>query len=77
MLREMGINPKIVQKLLGHKNIKTTLGTYSHVQKEVVDSVSNLLGDVYTKTVGGVYAPVIPEAEVLEIMETEMKDFLD
>jgi integrase len=25
-----GVNPKFVQKLLGHRDIKLTLGTYSH-----------------------------------------------
>lgn len=28
---EVGINPKIVQEMLGHANISMTLDTYSHV----------------------------------------------
>ena len=31
MMLEEGINPRIVQEELGHADIKTTLGTYSHV----------------------------------------------
>lgn len=33
MLLESGVNAKIVQERLGHSNISTTLGTYSHVTK--------------------------------------------
>jgi integrase len=32
ILLEMGVNPKLVQELLGHSNIKTTMDRYSHVQ---------------------------------------------
>jgi site-specific recombinase XerD len=28
---EAGVHPKVVQELLGHKTIVTTLDTYSHV----------------------------------------------
>ena len=31
MMLEEGINPRVVQEELGHADIKTTLGTYSHV----------------------------------------------
>ena len=31
MMLEEGVNPRIVQEELGHADIKTTLGTYSHV----------------------------------------------
>jgi integrase len=41
ILLSMGVHPKIVQELLGHENISTTLGIYSHVlpslQKETMD----------------------------------------
>ena len=41
ILLSMDVHPKIVQELLGHENISTTLGIYSHVlpslQKETMD----------------------------------------
>lgn len=33
MMLEAGINPRVVQEELGHSDVKTTLGTYSHVIK--------------------------------------------
>ena len=43
MLLESGVNPKIVQKMLGHADIETTLGTYSHVLTEVYDGVADTM----------------------------------
>lgn len=48
MLLESGVNPKVVQKLLGHRDIETTLGTYSHVLPEVFDGVAGIVGDLHT-----------------------------
>ena len=48
MLLEEGVNPKVVQKLLGHSDIETTLGTYSHVLPEVFDGVAGIVGKIHT-----------------------------
>lgn len=46
MMLEAGINPRVVQEELGHADIKTTLGTYSHVipslHKEVAQAKNAL-----------------------------------
>ena len=46
LLLAMGVHPKMVQDLLGHSNIATTMDTYSHVlpsmQKEVVDKMGGV-----------------------------------
>lgn len=47
MLMEQDVNPRVVQKLMGHKDIKTTLGTYSHVSKELFEDAAARLGDAY------------------------------
>lgn len=41
MLSE-GVNMKVIQKRLGHKNIKTTLNTYSHVSTEDDEKAANV-----------------------------------
>ena len=47
MLLEEGVNPKIVQKMLGHADIETTLGIYSHVLDEVYDGVADTMAVQY------------------------------
>jgi site-specific recombinase XerD len=37
-----------VQKLLGHRDIETTLGVYSHVLPEVFDGAADALTEVYS-----------------------------
>ena len=47
MLLEQGVNPRVAQKLLGHRDIETTLGTYRHVLPEVFDGAADTLAGVY------------------------------
>ena len=47
MLLEKGVNPKIVQKLLGHKTIQITLDTYSHVLSEVYSETADTVDSIY------------------------------
>lgn len=50
MLFEQHENPKIVQKMMGHKKLIQTLGTYSHViAKSLMVDATNSLGDAYNK----------------------------
>jgi integrase len=53
MLLEQGVNPKVVQKLLGHRDIETTLGTYSHVLPEVFDGVASIVGKLHAGMMDG------------------------
>lgn len=45
----LGVNPKVIQELLGHSDISTTLRIYSHVlppmQQQVVDQLDALFGE--------------------------------
>ena len=46
ILLKMGVNIKVVQKILGHSDMSMTLGIYSHVlsgmQEEAVEKISGL-----------------------------------
>ena len=52
MLMEQNVNPRVAQKLMGHKDVKTTLGTYSHVSKELFDDAAARLDDAYERMSG-------------------------
>jgi integrase len=39
LLLKLGIHPKQVQEMLGHKDIRLTLNTYSHISPDMQDSV--------------------------------------
>jgi integrase len=49
ILISMGINPKVIQELLGHSDISITLGIYGHLfpsmQQDVVDKWQGVFGD--------------------------------
>lgn len=64
MLLEQEINPKIVQKLLGHRDVSTTLGVYTHVVPEVFSGVTTAVNDASEKLLAGTYAPKMNEAQV-------------
>jgi integrase len=48
ILLGMGVSPNVVQKLLGHSDIRITLGIYGHVlpgmQQEVMEKMDGLFG---------------------------------
>lgn len=57
MLLEQQINPKIVQKLLGHRDISTTLNVYSHVVPELHSSVTSVVNEASRNLLDGGYTP--------------------
>ena len=42
MLFEMNENPKVIQNLLGHKDVKTTISTYNSVDKSYFEKATNV-----------------------------------
>lgn len=57
MLLEQEVNPKVVQQLLGHKDVSTTLGVYSHVVPEVFSGVTAAVNTATAQLLDGTYAP--------------------
>jgi len=43
LMLELGMNPLEIQKRLGHADIQTTLGTYSHLHPTAMKNVANRL----------------------------------
>lgn len=40
-------NPKVIQSLLGHKDVKTTITTYNSVDKSYFDKATNVFNEQY------------------------------
>ncbi|HEX6479072.1 MAG TPA: tyrosine-type recombinase/integrase [Ktedonobacteraceae bacterium] len=50
ILPSMGINIKVVQEMLGHSRISTTLGVYSHVLPGMQEEAAEKIGDLFQQT---------------------------
>jgi integrase len=57
MLLENDVNPRVVQGILGHADISTTLGVYSHVVAQVYENIAAAMNGVYAETRAGTYTP--------------------
>ena len=44
-----GVNPKVIQELLGHSNISITLDTYSHLLPSMQDEAVNMWDKLFKK----------------------------
>ncbi len=65
MLLEQEISPKVVQKLLGHRDVSTTLGVYTHVVPEVFAGVTSAaVNTASRRLLDGTYTPKMTAAMV-------------
>ena len=65
MLLEQEVNPKVAQKLLGHRDVSTTLGVYTHVVPEVFEEVTAVMNAASEQLMAGTYAPKQSRERVL------------
>lgn len=80
MLLEQQINPKIVQKLLGHRDVSTTLGIYSHVVPELYSGVTAVVNEASRGLLDGSYTPKLSAdlvREQLRQLDPFISDDLD
>ena len=47
LLLSKGVHPKVVQEILGHSEISTTMDTYSHVLPTMQKHAMNELNDIF------------------------------
>lgn len=47
ILLAKGVNPKVVQELLGHSSIKITMDLYSHIMPSIQSTVRDLMNDAF------------------------------
>ena len=47
LLLEEGINPKVVQEMLGHAHISITLGLYAHVTPKMLHAAARTMDDLF------------------------------
>lgn len=51
MLFEVNQNPKVIQNLLGHKDVKTTISTYNSVDKSYFEKANEFHFSYNSKTI--------------------------
>lgn len=54
ILAEKQVNAKLIQKLLGHSDVRTTLSLYSHVVRDICDHATDIFDGVYNDLCGSI-----------------------
>ncbi len=69
MLLEQDVKPNVVKNLLGHKDIRTTLGIYTHVVPEVYEGVADVMNLASKVMLEGTYKPRISSQQLDQCMD--------
>jgi len=68
-----GENPKVVQKRLGHKDVKTTLRTYAHLFAEAEERTRSVLDAAWAVEESAAASGTIPESRSAEASVTQLR----
>lgn len=63
MLFEMNENPKVIQQLLGHKDVRTTITVYNSVDQDYLRQSTNKLNDKFNQEIFTTPAQTTPSKE--------------
>lgn len=69
MLFEADQNPKVIQALLGHKDVKTTISTYNSVDKSYFDKATNVLNEQFKENKNEKIVNEIEEDDLDELIQ--------
>ena len=69
MLLEQEFKPNVVKNLLGHKDIRTTLGIYTHIVPEVYEGVADVMNLASKAMLEGTYKPRISSQQLEQCMD--------
>lgn len=69
MLFEADQNPKVIQALLGHKDVKTTISTYNSVDKSYFDKATNVLNEQFKENKNEKIASLVEEDDLDELIQ--------
>lgn len=73
MLFEADQNPKVIQLLLGHKDVKTTISTYNSVDKSYFDKATNVLNEQFKESKTEKIVEQIEDDDIDELLELLQK----
>ncbi|MBQ8634984.1 tyrosine-type recombinase/integrase, partial [bacterium] len=73
MLFEADQNPKVIQNLLGHKDVKTTISTYNSVDKSYFEKATNVLNEQFKENDNKKIVEQIKDDDIDKIIEMLQK----
>ena len=77
MLFEMNENPKVIQQLLGHRDVKTTIAVYNSVNNDYVKNATNKLNEVVTQNISQIIEEVQNTKSTDEMTDDELEDYIE
>ena len=73
MLFEADQNPKVIQNLLGHKDVKTTISTYNSIDKSYFEKATNVLNEQFKENDNEKIVEQIKDDDIDKIIEMLQK----
>ena len=77
MLFEMNENPKVIQQLLGHRDVKKTITVYNSVNNDYVKNATNKLNEVVTQNISQNIEETQNTKSTNEMTDDELEDYIE